>query len=88
MKHTPGPWSIEPLTTAIIDSERIQVATVSNYGGAITKEAQANAKLISSAPELLEALKQAKPFINTSVFEGKQAWNKVQEAINKAEGRE
>ena len=53
-----------------------------------------NAKLIASAPELLEACKEAKKFLNDgdNAFEFKRpyqyrAWKKCEQAIAKAEGK-
>ena len=63
MKHTPGPWNIIGKTHIISqDKKRIgQAFVIDNYHAIsfIAKEdveANANAKLISAAPELLEAL--------------------------------
>jgi len=57
--HTPGPWTILPNTPhfvrAMHPAEGMQpVATVYHFDG----ELSANARLIASAPELLEALER------------------------------
>lgn len=64
-KHTPGPWKVMPRINNFIDIEHSQ----NLVKGAITlalcrvqarqsweDEAQANARLIAAAPDLLEAL--------------------------------
>lgn len=72
-KHTPGPWvvSIGPpehvkyemhKTRIIPGGERdfiIATAEYGTYGPPMVGEADANARLIAAAPELLEALKAA-----------------------------
>ena len=60
--HTPGPWTILPNTPhfvrAMHPAEGMQpVATVYHFDG----ELAANARLIASAPELLEALEAVLP---------------------------
>lgn len=60
-KHTPGPWLLDSQTIYTlhrfvhVETNRWS-ATVCPYVGCPTEEAQANAQLISAAPELLEAL--------------------------------
>lgn len=65
-KHTPGPWGRSPANWWTIcrphesQNERCPIADVHSgvYGHTIsTAEAEANAKLIAAAPELLEALR-------------------------------
>ena len=61
-RHTPAPWLIEPHTygrfDAYIVSETGTLARVFRHGDnlAIDEECEANARLISVAPDLLEAL--------------------------------
>jgi hypothetical protein len=51
--HTPGPWSVVPGTNHFhIKAADWYVAKTGND----TKEAEANARLMASAPELLKAL--------------------------------
>ena len=56
--HTPGPWTILPNTPHFVraaTAEGMQpVATVYHFDG----ELSANARLIASAPELLDALER------------------------------
>ena len=96
-KHTPGPWYCNRL----IDSSGTPYAT--NYTAHIdigvcmiwapvgNKEQEANAHLISAAPELLEALKLCVDFIEiASIVEAPWDWEPIKEAraaIAKAEGR-
>jgi hypothetical protein len=68
-KHTSGPWSVKDLDT-IYDTRGIKLAYVSDslyktgpHGGVYNSadykdERNANAQLISAAPEMLEALEQ------------------------------
>ena len=53
--HTAGPWSVDKYTLCVEGSDDIAVAQVW-YDTRGLKEAEANARLIAAAPELLEAL--------------------------------
>lgn len=66
-KHTPGPWTVfKPASQdvcyeggecpATIRGAGIHVATMPGERSCFSQTAEANARLISSAPELLEAL--------------------------------
>ena len=59
VKHTPGPWHVE-LKTHILDANRTLIANVCDrYDGTnnnFLSSAEANARLISEAPELLACL--------------------------------
>ena len=55
-QHTPGPWWHSGLEVGTVPMMMVKVAKVS---GANHQEAQANARLIAAAPDLLEALKDA-----------------------------
>jgi len=81
-KHTPGPWSVESDTRIeygpILAGEGFCVATVSRD----PREWKANARLIASAPDLLEVLAEiAKGECGIS-----EAANLAQAAILQAEG--
>jgi hypothetical protein len=55
-QHTPGPW--EEVGLVIYGPDNIRIADVeSRRGDATYDEAEANARLIADAPELLDALK-------------------------------
>ena len=68
-KHTPGPWQIYDCEFAVrVGIEGGNKTSVITFGakgdysgvwGKTTEQAEANARLIASAPELLEALKGA-----------------------------
>ena len=76
-KHTPGPWQIYDCEFAvrvgIEGGNKTSVITLGAKGddsgvwGETTEQAEANARLIASAPELLEALKAAMAFIDSHV---------------------
>jgi hypothetical protein len=78
IQHTPGPWWCSGLEVGTVPMMMVKVANVS---GANYQEAQANARLIAAAPELLEALQ------HLMVAHGEQldyAFQQAQEAIAKA----
>ena len=66
MKHTPGPWYVETVPTSIGHCHKIQPVNAClyvDYRGIRatdpkTAVAEANARLIAAAPELLEALEK------------------------------
>jgi len=65
MTHTPGPWKIASTVSAhYIESEGCEVARVDLIGAPEVRvlEDAANARLIASAPELLEACEVANQF--------------------------
>jgi hypothetical protein len=61
-KHTPGPWAIEQCGENTIkvfkatDKKRGRIATIKTKDSSWLELDEADAKLIASAPELLEAL--------------------------------
>jgi hypothetical protein len=59
-KHTPGPWQLRLRIrdSAIIETDDRTIATTLHYGDT-DKQADANARLLAAAPELLEACKAA-----------------------------
>jgi len=80
MKYTPGPWNIKGPAKgkwdvtgdyAILDAEGKIIAEVYKtvaYGD--LRPAEANARLIAAAPDLLEACKKARQFIENGVEGG------------------
>jgi hypothetical protein len=56
-KHTPGPWRAEKDETAEVWDIKCNLGTVAMTDDLSPKTNEANARLIASAPELLEALK-------------------------------
>jgi hypothetical protein len=95
-KYTPGPWEIKSINfeeLQIVSPEYV-IATMET-GTLINdekfeKEQKANALLIASAPDLLEALKMAKEFFELVVMpegpEEDKIYPAVYEAIKKATG--
>jgi hypothetical protein len=90
-KHTPGPWFNEG-TKVFTKQLAYYVAETQIEGKSYTKqgnEAEANARLIGAAPELLEALEavfQARaPSFNFD-FSSAPDMQKVADAIRKAKG--
>ena len=86
-KHTPGPWL--PLGAAVIaEAEGIHVPAIChvNYGPAN----EANVRLISAAPDLLEALKMI--ILDDNAMDAlwqhfdSMEMDKISAAIAKAEG--
>ena len=74
-QHTHGPWIIsldprypnEPCIDAIIDGVVWHVALCHNAAGPDDGSAEANARLIAAAPELLATLKEALPALRADV---------------------
>ena len=83
-KHTSGPWKLEKSsmgrTSRIISQDDLVIAECWN------SEQEANARLIASAPELLEACKEALKEFNEMGYTPNYADNMLREAIAKAEG--
>ena len=100
MKHTKGPWKIDKVTPltysedgAVFGAGNIKIKTprvdVWYYEFSQKEEAEANAKLIAAAPELLEALKAIitiRAGIKGGYLTGKDGIDAIAiEAIQKAE---
>lgn len=84
-KHTQGPWNVSYNTTA-----HLPFAYVISNKQESDEEAEANAKLIAAAPELLEALEIVRiacevEKVNAEYGQHPDHWtNKVLNAIKKA----
>lgn len=70
MKHTTGPWvrfpqkDAGPSDYAIVNSTWSEIVVRVEAGNNISRaQGEANARLIAAAPELLEALKSSKTFL-------------------------
>lgn len=94
--HTPGPWETVDRTESSRWVRAVGGATVgyATENGVITREAsEANARLISAAPDLLEALTIAREYIRGLMNRHDFVWGDwsdsglVDDAIAKAEGR-
>lgn len=74
-QHTQGPWIInldprypsEPCIDAVIDGVVWHVALCHNAAGPEDGSAEANARLIAAAPELLATLRAALPTLRADV---------------------
>lgn len=74
-QHTQGPWTInldprypsEPCIDAVIDGVVWHVALCHNAAGPDDGCAEANARLIAAAPELLASLKDALPILRAEL---------------------
>jgi hypothetical protein len=102
--HTPGPWSVERKTTSagyVWKVGPFQACIYRDYGGVCNPrlphdEAEANARLIAAAPDLLEAARHAADEIMSQVptisprYETRVYWSQVagvlRAAIAKAAG--
>ena len=98
MKHTPGPWKFKPInycgTTPVYCGDILE-KSIGGTGMIIaqcngdTETANANARLIAAAPELLEACKEMLKYIDVCNKKIPQGLEKqLRSAINHAEGRE
>lgn len=85
-QHTPGPWENhcgEVTTPQINGRSYRRIAAVQDYGlGGLPEVDEANAHLISAAPDLLEALKE---LVDLNVARN---MNRAKAAIAKAEGNQ
>lgn len=90
---TPGPWSIEDCTPGESTGLRFAINSKDNVIARTTdgwKEAQANARLIAAAPEMLEMCKLLEECMET--IDGKDGYDasyelaKVRAVLAKVEG--
>ena len=61
--HTPGPWDVEPKGSRhfVDGADGLTVAYLDRAGVRERSEIEANARLIASAPELIDALEAVLP---------------------------
>ena len=92
-KHTPGPWRAEkhPQHDHVHCSELWMIiagepddCSDAEIAQVIAYEAEANARLIAAAPDMLEALKEARALLRGCIGE---AIDRIDAALAKAEGR-
>jgi len=99
-KHTPGPWVIDRSLRTAVNAGPKHVAMVNFYNSISeteridAEENEANAHLISAAPDLLSALKDAMRSTRKDFESGPdgdrqhtEAWAEQFAAIAKAEGK-
>lgn len=97
MKHTPGPWRFQREHTVSFDGSGDVAFPIYNTSGKFahvaTAMSEANARLITAAPELLEACKAALEFTPAAWKNLKQTHDaeneyvvRLRAAIAKAEG--
>lgn len=91
MKHTPGPW--KAVFRPVADKWDIrahdgQLFLFESYGFESSSEEKANAKLIASTPDLLEALQSLLKIADQYNMETSEDWapymEQAETAINKA----
>jgi hypothetical protein len=82
-KHTPGPWEALKNNYGQV---LIVVRSTQDFVCAVPDECEADAKLISAAPDLLEALKLARRICNNLIGHPDDPYGKlIDAAIKKAE---
>lgn len=86
LKHTPGPWEINGLHIITKRSDELGYYSIATVLQPVKQTPhKANAHLIASAPELLEACKEAKKFIDKE-WPGIDYCSFLTRIIAKAEG--
>lgn len=83
MKHTPGPWKLNIDTVCVRNG--VQVQPVTHH---MDSQGMADARLIASAPELLEALKAIVALDDGTpdLWHFEKEFDAARAAIAKAEG--
>ena len=87
--HTPGPWEVFDSHSGIYILDSAEQAAVCKLEWCL--EAEANARLIASAPELLSVLKRLCSKFgvdDNGTPRDWTEWREARSAIKKAEGRE
>jgi hypothetical protein len=89
-KHTPGPWSVDDPHQIWAESagEYVAITRVEDWDTIPREQAEANARLIAAAPELLEALKAMLTNWEEAPAYGSDAAAKARAAIAKATGEQ
>jgi hypothetical protein len=90
-KHTPGKWRVSKPKGNCGANTIIAIHPPHFYfQGQIDKQTEADARLIASAPELLEACKIMLPVYRQGAThqEGENIVNRIEQTISKAEGGE
>lgn len=83
-RHTPGPWRVE--SGLVVNAAGHEIAYTHGAGTEVFRptEMDANARLMSAAPELLEVLKS---FLDPKQWGDRSRLDKARAAIAKAEGK-
>ena len=81
--HTPGPWEVFESHTGIYILDSAEQAAVCKLEWCL--EAEANARLIASAPELLALLRRI--CYKVAVCNDGGVWREARATIDKVEGR-
>lgn len=84
-KHTPGPWEAEvrtPIGITYVWQGGTENAIAKVYAGVI-EDAEANARLIAAAPELLDALQSLLARVSSDII-ANQCWHEEQRAARAA----
>jgi hypothetical protein len=68
MNHTPGPWKFIPGNVLVAGKNGLHLGTFSESCG-LGDAAEANKALIAAAPDLLDALYRALPFIEDCILD-------------------
>ena len=93
-KHTPGPWEVHKMTSTYQIPIWAESKWIGNIDAGIDADiAEANARLIAAAPELLEACKEAFGVLTEPGIMDVDKWKgwrkltvaKLREAIEQAE---
>lgn len=96
MSHTPGPWTFDGEQIEALDGDAV-IAYMEPYMEPCMEpwgpdrderlEQEANARLVTAAPDLLEVCKLAKKYLQPDLVEpGRTVFWALVEAIAKAEG--
>lgn len=96
-QHTKGPWKVngDLMRPEIVNEDNTKaIAFMTSTGGTTLDEADANTRLISAAPELLEALERVEGLLSADCCNDRLAFQAViqhakeeaQKAINKVKG--
>ncbi len=84
-KHTQGEWFVSNHNNELkVRARNTMMGTVCTINTLFEDEAEANAKLIASAPDLLEALEAARKLIHQERKDALTVGEIIQQAIDKA----
>ena len=87
MQYTPAPWKCDDGRLGALYIRGPRNWLIAEIYGATRTERKANARLVTAAPELLEACKEILKCdaIDHHSVGSKHAWDTVREAVKKAE---